>query len=141
MRTFFYCMFWAAFFSCIAQLPQTQAQAEKKNPAKPAAVDVELLEPTSKAFIVTCDSQPSKTIVLDSDGKWISNVKSVEVKFDIGGSGGIITCVMYDGLIRPTKPTVKSWILGQMKTVPAAEFQQLIDNLQVDPEAVKAFLK
>jgi hypothetical protein len=94
----------------------------------------------SGVFVIACDSEPNKIIVLDATGKWLHTVKSVEVKFDIGHPV-TITCQMYEGVLRPSRPETKSWRLAQLKTVTEADFQQMIDNLQTDPEAIRALLK
>ncbi len=89
--------------------------------------------------MVACDSDPNKVILLDQNGRWLSTVKSVEMKFDIG-QPITVTCMMYEGVIKPSKPQIKSWQLVQLKTVPVAEFNQMLDTLQSDAEAIKSML-
>jgi hypothetical protein len=89
-------------------------------------------------FLVICDSSPSKIIVLDDTGKWLHRVRDTEIKID--GSTPIIKCTLYEGHYRPTSPEIKVWRLNQIKTVSETEFQNMINKLQSDPEAVKKIL-
>jgi hypothetical protein len=91
-------------------------------------------------FAIVCDSQPGKMLVLDSSGKWLSSVKSVEMRLE-PGQPALVTCVMYEGTLKPSKPQIKSWTLSQIKSVSAAEFQQMVDAVQSNPEAIKEMLK
>jgi hypothetical protein len=94
----------------------------------------------ASAFLIVCDAQPARVILLDANGKWVPTVKSVEIKFDLGGVN-TITCVLYEGPLKPTAPIIKTWVLSQMKSVTAVEFQKMIDSLQSSPEAIKTSLK
>lgn len=91
--------------------------------------------PTKPAFVVICDSSPDRIIVLDELGKWVHRVKEAEIRIE--GQVSTIKCLMYEGTFRPSNPEIKVWKLIQIKSVPDAEFQSLIDGLQTDPDAVK----
>lgn len=93
------------------------------------------------AFLIVCDAQPNKVLVLDSNGKWIPNVKGIELKLDIGAGSVVVSCTIYDGIVKPSKPQIRIFTVTQMKTTNAVEFQQLIDDLQSNPDAIKNFLK
>lgn len=88
-------------------------------------------------LVIVCDSNPEKWLVLDSDGKWIHSVRSIELKLEIGKSTPKAICTMWSGPIKPTNPEVKTWDLSQFKSVGAAEFDQMVDSVQGDPEAIK----
>jgi hypothetical protein len=88
-------------------------------------------------LVIVCDSNPEKWLVLDSDGKWIHAVRSIEVKLEIGKSTPKAICTMWSGPIRPTNPEIKTWDLSQLKTVSPVEFDQMVDSVQSDPEAIK----
>lgn len=88
-------------------------------------------------LVIVCDSNPEKWLVLDSDGKWIHAVRSIEVKLEIGKSTPRAICTMWSGPIRPTNPEIKTWDLSQLKTVSPTEFDQMVDSVQSDPEAIK----
>lgn len=91
-------------------------------------------ETERSAFLIICDINPSKIIVLDDAGKWMHRVRETEIKID---GNAIMKCTMYEGHYRPSSPEVKSWKLAQIKAVSETEFQAMINNLQNDPEAVR----
>lgn len=121
-----------AILSCATAMAQPPKKDADEDPSRPTNA--------GSAFLVSCESQPNKVIVLDSTGKWVSTVKSIEIKFDIGAPATLV-CVCYEGNFKPTKPQVKSWNLVQIKTVGAAEFQQMVDAVQGNPDAFKDMLK
>lgn len=114
----------------------SRGQDETKEKEKKADPKTEL---TGTVFLVVNDSHPSNIIALDDNGKWISSVKAIEMKFEIGAPV-LVSCTMYEGVIKPSKPLIKTMTLAQLKTVSALEFKTMIDNLQTDPEAVKTML-
>ena len=87
-----------------------------------------------------CDTQPGRVIVLDTTGKWLSTVESVEIKFEIDGQA-TIACTMHEGFVKTTKPVVKSFTILKIRTLPAPDFQKLVDDLQTDPNAIKNYVK
>jgi hypothetical protein len=91
-------------------------------------------EADRSAFLVVCDTSPSKIIVLDDTGKWLHRVRETEIKIDTNAT---MKCIMYEGHYRPSNPEIKTWRLAQIKTVTEAEFQSMINNLQNDPDAVR----
>jgi len=122
--------------------PKKEETPKKEEDAPSVKKDDEIprLDASMSAFVIVCDSQPSKMLVLDSTGKWMSTVKSVDVKVEIG-QPATITCTLYEGYLKPTKPQVRTWQLAQMKTVTATEFQQMVDAIQSNPDAIKDMLK
>lgn len=88
-------------------------------------------------LVIVCDSNPEQILVLDSDGKWIPSVQSIEVKLEIGRSTPKAICTMWSGPLKPKNPEVKIWNLSQLKSVSASEFEQMVDSVQTDPEAIK----
>ena len=114
----------------IKKTPPTEAKSEQNDQPKSEG----------SVFAVVCDGKPGQMIILDSNGKWVPNVKNIEIKAEIGNQA-VITCTIYEGVLKPTRPNVKSWTLSQMKTVTNSEFQKLVDSLQSDPEAIKSMLK
>jgi len=87
-------------------------------------------------FIVVCDANPSQILILDEDGKWIDTIRSIELSFVMGQRPNV-KCTMWSGPFKPTVPDVKVWNLAQLKSVSEDEFQQMVDSLQTDPEAVR----
>lgn len=131
--------------AALAQPPVNDPNKNKKSgpeaaPSVKKEDDIPRLDTVGSVFLIACDSQPNKVLVLDSTGKWLSAVKSVEIKFEIG-QPVVITCTLYEGYLKPTKPQVKSWQLAQMKTVAPTEFQQMVDSVQSNPDAIKDMLK
>jgi hypothetical protein len=131
----------------VSLTPADDKAPPKKNDDPPKKSDEKKSEPAvspslapTSVFVIACDSAPTKVIILDQAGKWIPSIKQVEVKFEIG-SPATIVCVMYEGAIRPTNPVTKTWGLAQLKTVPATNFQQMIDTLQTNPDAIREMLK
>ncbi len=115
----------------VKQDPLTQILPNEESP-KP--------ETLPSAFVIVCDSAPGKVIVLDKDGKWISTTKAVDVRFIIGHEA-TISVVIYEGIVKPSKPEIRVWHLAQLKSVSALEFQKMVDNLQTDPTAIGATIK
>lgn len=97
--------------------------------------DIPRLDEPKAAFLLICDTTPSKVIILDETGKWLHRAKEIEVKVD--GSTSTIKCTLYEGHYRPSSPEIKSFRLSQVKTVSETEFQTMINNLQTDPDAVR----
>lgn len=102
-------------------------------------VDAQEPEEVQSVFIIACDVEPKKIIILDNTGKWLNDVKSVNVIF-AGGVPPIVTCTIYRGFVRPTRPEIKTWKLAQFKSVNTEDFQSMIDGLQTDPNAVTKIL-
>ncbi len=94
------------------------------------------IDKPSPAYLVVCDSDPSKIIVLDVTGKWLSEVKTASIVIKIG-SPATLRCELYSGSIRPSRPNIMNWDLAQVQSVTNADFQSMIDNLQTDPTYVK----
>lgn len=90
----------------------------------------------TQAFLIICDTDPGKFIVLDDAGLWLPDVKSADVIINIGNPA-TIRCTMYAGLIKPTNPLVRSFMLVQIQSVPLTDFQKMIDGLQRDAAFVK----
>lgn len=103
---------------------------------KTAAPSVPAVGATASAYLIICDSDPEKIIVLDESGKWLPTVKSADIQFAVGQKPKI-TCILYSGAFKPTNPTTKTSLLSEVKTVTATEFQGMIDSLQVDPSALR----
>jgi hypothetical protein len=125
------------------QPPPAIAAPQDPTPEKPAEKPIEKSTNrtvTNDAFVIACDSNPSQVIVLDAQGKWISGVRNVEIKFDIGQPASL-QCQVYEGSLKPTKPLIRSWKLTQIKTVNSVEFQQMIDELQHNPDGIKSLLR
>jgi hypothetical protein len=89
-----------------------------------------------KAFLVLCDAAPGQLIVLDSQGNWIPDVKSVSITIGIDNKSEMTT-VAYVGVIKPTNPKTKTYELVQVKSVSKQQFTGIIDGLQSDPAYVK----
>jgi hypothetical protein len=70
----------------------------------------------------------------------VPSVKEIDIKFEVGKEASI-TCTIYEGVLKPSRPVTKTWTLAQMKTVSATEFQKMVDSLQTDPNAIKSLLK
>ncbi len=153
MRTFQKALVFAILttttISVVAQLPPSQPKDQKDTkksgpPTAPADVKTDVGDDTQKssgnAFVIACDAKPGQVLVLDTSGKWLSGVKEIDIKFEIGKEASI-TCTIYEGVLRPSRPITKTWILAQMKTVSSTEFQKMVDLLQKDPDAIKSLLK
>lgn len=97
--------------------------------------DIPRLDDPKSAFLLICDTSPSKIILLDEAGRWMHRVKEIEVRID--GNSSVVKCTSYEGHYRPTSPDVRQFRLSQVKTVSESEFQVMINNLQTDPDAVR----
>lgn len=109
----------ASMLVCIALLYCTPASAQ-----------------TGKAFLVICDQAPGQLIVLDDNGNWVPNVKSITVTIAVNGTPELTT-IQYAGVIEPTNPKTQKYELAQIKSMPKTEFMAMIDGLQGDPSFVK----
>ncbi len=134
-----------AITTTLAQVPEPALKvvpkaAPKVKPPEEVVEESPKDEVIQSVFVIVCDSAPNKILVLAQDGKWMPSVRSIDIKVAIG-EPATITCTMYEGSIKPTTPKVKVWQLSQMKTVPNADFQQMVDDLQTNPDAIRAMLK
>ena len=103
-------------------------------PDPPAPVDTPA---NNDVYVIVCDAEPGQMVVLDSNGVWLSSVRTVEITFTIGASNPKAKCTMWAGPIRPNNPVVENWNLAELKSVAAEEFQEMLDSLQTNPEAVR----
>jgi hypothetical protein len=103
---------------------------------EPAAPDTPAVSEDS-VFVIVCDAKPSQWLVLDSTGKWVSGVRSVEVTLTIGSATPTVKGTLWSGPIKPKNPQVKTWKLVQLKSVTEAEFQEMLDSLQTDSDAIR----
>lgn len=87
-------------------------------------------------YIIVCDAKPDQILLLNNSGVWLQTVRSVDIKFSID-IPPTVTCTMWAGPYRPTNPEVKVWGLSQIKSVNITEFQDMVDSLQTDPEAIR----
>lgn len=115
---------------------------EPQPPPKPKETKPEIKAPTTqKIHKIVCDENPNRIIVVDEHGKWMATVReTTTITTANPDSPVMVTCVMYEGLIKPSQPLTKTWRLASEKSLSAAEFQQLIDALQNDQEAVKKLI-
>lgn len=128
-------IFTACMLATLVQMTALAAFGQPPATTPPVTVKKEETK-TESVFVVVCDGKPGQMVVLDSNGKWIPNVKNIEIKLEVG-QPATITCVIYEGVLKPSNPPVKTWSLSQMKTMSNSEFQKLVDSLQTDPSAIK----
>lgn len=93
----------------------------------------------NNVLLIVCDAEPSKFILLDSDGKWLANVREAKINYSLLAQP-TIDCVMYEGPFKPTKPKTKTWNIVELKSVSSEEFYNYVDSLQDDPSAIKKML-
>lgn len=93
----------------------------------------------NNVLLIVCDAEPSKFILLDSDGKWLSSVREAKINYTLLAQP-TIDCVMYDGPFKPSKPKTKTWNIIELKSVSSEEFYGYVDSLQDDPLAIKKML-
>ena len=91
---------------------------------------------TKHIFIIFETTSPNKIIVLDDDGKWIPQIKSVNIKMAIG-EAPVCVCTMWNGFFKPSKPAVAEYPMKQARSVTEKEFQTMIDELQANPFAIR----
>ncbi len=92
--------------------------------------------PNNNALLIVCDAEPSKFILLDSEGKWLSSVREAKLNYSLQ-QPPTIDCVMYEGPFKPNKPKTKVWTIVELKSVSSEEFYGFIESLQEDPFAIK----
>lgn len=92
--------------------------------------------PNTNALMIVCDAEPSKFILLDSEGKWISSVREAKLNYTLQ-SPPTVDCVMYEGSFKPKNPKTKTWTIVELKSVSSEDFFGYIDALQDDPLAIK----
>lgn len=103
--------------------PQRTAKRVKSTPS------------TNHVFIIFTDSSPDQIIVLDENGKWMPDIRSMSINMTIGEQP-TCTCTMWSGFYKPTNPAKETWPLKQARSATPEEFQQMIDKLQRDPSAL-----
>lgn len=110
------------------------AQPPVQPPIQPSTTNTRT-QSDSHVFIIIADSSPDQVIVLDANGKWLPDIKSVTFTVTIG-EDPTCTCVMWSGFYRPTDPVEITWPLRQVRSVGLTEFKSMIDSLQNDPMAL-----
>lgn len=123
--------------------PESQPPPINKGPvfAERQPAD-QVAEVVGAIYVIADESSPGKIIVLDASGKWLPTVREIRQDVTlINGQNPTIVCTMYEGTYRPTKPVVKTWQLAQSKTVASHDFQQMIDSLQTNPEALRTTIR
>lgn len=133
-------LFTVSFLGVLNAQPVPPGTDKKGKAPQPTVTDDESPPADGNVFVVLCDARPGQLLVINSEGKWLAGVRSVEIKSEVG-KDATISCQMWDGPIRPSRPQVKTWTLAQVKTIPQTEFQRLVDSLQTDPDAIRSFLK
>lgn len=113
-------------------LAQDEAEEQGGSDPKVTAALQDLAPKTSHVFVIFTDSKPDQIIVLDENGSWIPDVKSILIEMTIGEQPQC-TCTIWSGFYKPTAPTKKTWPLKQARSVTPDEFQEMIDKLQADP--------
>lgn len=106
----------------------SQDEAKKIPDKSPKTLDS---PKTEYVFVIFADSSPDKIIVLDDSGKWMPNIKAINIEMAIGKKP-TCSCTMWFGYYKPSSPIIKTWPLRQAKSIPPEEFQSTIDNLQMD---------
>ena len=118
------------------ELPRLDEDA-KDSPSTPTATPKSTPKIESEfVYIIVCDAKPDQILLLNNNGVWLQTVRSVDIKFSID-IPPTVTCTMWSGPYRPTNPEVKIWGLSQIKSVNITEFQDMVDSLQSDPEAIR----
>lgn len=96
-------------------------------------------QPNNNVLLIVCDAEPSKFILLDSEGKWLSNVREAKINYTLLAQP-TIDCVMYEGPFKPKKPKTKTWNIVELKSVSSEVFYSYVDSLQDDPLAIRKML-
>lgn len=115
------------------QNPPVNQETAESPPDSQAIVDDAPV--TDHVFIIFTDSKPDQLIVLDDNGTWMPNVKSVKIEMTIG-EAPTCTCTMWEGYYKPSNPITKTWSLKQAQSATPQEFQGMIDSLQKNPSAL-----
>ncbi len=112
------------------------AQAEVPVPA-PTPITTPVVAPQNQlVFLIFTNDKPENIIVLDSTGKWMPDVRSVTINMSLGQPPAC-ECVMWSGPFKPSSPIRATYTLKQAKSVTQEEFQKMIDDLQLNPNALK----
>ena len=123
-------MFYLPF---VALLTVALVQEPASTPQPPAVVQ------SNNALMIVCDAEPSKFILLDSEGKWLSSVREAKLNYTLQAPP-TIECTMYEGAFKPKNPKMKTWSITEIKSVSSEDFYGYIDALQEDPFAIKKML-
>lgn len=115
----------------------TATETESTTEDTVAAAIQDLAPKTNHVFVIFTDSKPDQIIILDENGKWIPDVKSITIEMTIGEQP-TCTCTIWSGFYKPTNPTTKTWPLKQARSASPEEFQNMIDKLQKDEAALAA---
>lgn len=116
--------------------PTPEKPVTQVNPTIASSVNPDVASGNNHGFLIVCNNNPQKFIVLDNDGNWTPDVREAVIKLKIADDASM-ECVSFVGLIEPSNPKRVSWHLLEMKSVSDEEFQQMIDGLQAD----RGFLK
>ena len=128
---------------CLVSAGQIWAQ-EEGEPAVGAAVAEDAGAAANEimdVFVIVCDAKPGQMLILNDQGDWVPDAREAKINVAIGPEAKpSIECTMWTGLFRPTNPVIRNGTVNQIKSVNIDEFQKMVDDLQVDPSAIKKAL-
>lgn len=88
----------------------------------------EAADEVKQCSILFCKEDAKKFIVFESDGTWMDAVRWLELSVKDGQAAAKLT--LWRGMFKPTKPDTQIRTIAQIQSVPTAEFQKAIDDLQ-----------
>jgi hypothetical protein len=81
-------------------------------------------------ILVINKANPNHIIVVTSDGRWLADVKEVQIVIRVGhDTRPQAICSLYKGPFKPTKPVTYSWAIKEIMMISPDEFQAVIDGL------------
>lgn len=115
--------------------PKPQEESQESQESQEETQTQSTKYSTEHIFIIFTDSKPDQVIVLDDNGIWMPDVKSIKIEMEIGQQP-TCSCVMWSGYYKPSNPFKQTWSLKQARSVDPEKFQSMIDDLQKDPSAI-----
>lgn len=113
------------------------AEESKDKPETPGFV----APPEPGCHLAVCEGDLRKIVVLDEEGRMMSDVRSIHLFSSRTGEPPVVVCKTYSSWFEPTVPKVKQWPLLSLRIVSLVEFQQLVDgDALAEPATEKPWL-
>lgn len=91
----------------------------------------EIRKVADSVIVVVNQDEPSQMLVVTSDGTWVSDAREVKITAKLGtGENPIVECTIYKGVLKPSKPTIRTWKLNGFIVAKDQEFQRILDGIQ-----------
>lgn len=90
--------------------------------------DEQPIDLTKPILIMVNESAPDQVMVFDTTGKWLDNVKIVNINLDVGTGMIVASLTSWKGVMRPKTPKVLKTKVKELKSVTAEIFNDKLEE-------------